>query len=330
MKPTFHQRLLNDYFEDPCLLVRMIRDKGILLFDVGDIRALGTSEIYRISDIFVTHTHIDHFIGFDTVLRTILRRDLPLNVYGPKGIISRIAGKLKGYSWNLIREYPTVINVSSYDGKTVTRAVFKAADGFSKKICSPSKSDGILLKTPVFRIRAAVMDHHIPCLAYSIEEEFHINIDKERLSKRGLKVGPWLSELKKAIREKSPSTETLTIDGKDYPLGHLIDIATVSKGQKITYATDLSMNKKNIARLIELAKDSDTFYCEAYFLEKDRQRALDRFHLTAKTCGLIAREAGVKKLALMHFSPKYRDCPDLVIREAMAEFTGPATFKKKP
>lgn len=320
MKPSFHHRLLNNYFEDPCLFVRILREKSVMLFDVGDIRNLAASEIYKISDIFVTHTHIDHLIGFDTVLRTILRRDLPLNVYGPSPITRCIAGKLKGYSWNLIREYPTVINVFSYNGKTVTHSVFKAENGFKREAVSRSGSDGTLLKTPMFTVRGAVMLHDIPCLAYSLEEEFHINIDKDRLNRKGLQVGPWLSDFKKFMREKPSEGRTLTIDGKTYLLGELLDIATIAKGQKISYATDIAMNKKNISRLIKLASDSDILYCEAYFLEKDRERALQRFHLTAKTCGLIANKAGVKKLALMHFSPKYRDCPDLVINEAMAAF----------
>jgi ribonuclease Z len=69
-----------------------------------------------------------------------------------------------------------------------------------------------------------------------------------------------------------------------------------------------------------LIKGSDIFFCEAYFLEKDRERAAARFHLTAKTAGSLAKKAGVKKLELMHFSSKYRDCPDEVIHEAMHAF----------
>jgi ribonuclease Z len=329
MKPIFHHRLLNSYFEDPCLFVRILREKSAMLFDVGDIRNLGPAEIYRITDLFVTHTHIDHFIGFDTVLRAVLKRDLPLNVYGPPGIDGCIAGKLKGYAWNLIREYPTVINVFSYEGKSVTHSRFTAESGFRKKVISRSGSDGVLLRNPLCKVRAAILDHGIPCVAYAIEEDFHINIDKDRLTKKGLRVGPWLSDFKRLIREKPERNAALTIEGKDYRLSRLLDIASVTKGQKICFATDLAITKKNIEGLVNLAQGSDVLYCEAYFLEGDRQRASERFHLTAKTCGLIAREAAVKKLVLMHFSPKYRDCPNLVINEAMAAFTGRPSNAKK-
>jgi len=322
MKPDFHHRLLNGYFEDPCLFIRIPREKRAILFDSGNINRLGQADICKITDVFVTHTHIDHFIGFDTLLRATLRRDIPLNIYGPSNILSCVEGKLKGYTWNLISEYPSVINVFSWNSKTLLHTAFKAENGFRKETVSRTKSDRVLLKDPMFKVSAVCLDHGTPCLAYSIEEEFHINIDKEILSRKGLTVGPWLSGFKKILREGSGNDRILNIDGKSHNINQLNDIARITKGQKISYATDIAMTEKNITGLIALAKDSDIFYCEAYFLEKDRERALERFHLTAGTCGLIARKAGVKTLNLMHFSPKYRDCPESVIKEAMDEFYG--------
>ncbi len=105
-------------------------------------------------------------------------------------------------------------------------------------------------------------------------------------------------------------------------MDELSDIAMITDGQKITFATDVAMTSKNIASLVDLAKGSDALYLEAYFLEKDIERAKQRFHLTAKACGLIAKKAGVKKLFVSHISPKYSDCPDAVIREAMEAYQG--------
>lgn len=322
MKPGFHLRLINGYFEDPCVYIRIPWEKRALQFDIGDIRRLSTSEIYRLTDVFVTHTHIDHFIGFDTLLRTVLRREAPLNIYGPRNIAACVEGKLRGYAWNLIKDYPTIINVFAYDGKTLSQTVFRAENRFRKEAVGKSASDGVLLQDPRFRVKAAKLDHDIPCLAYSIEEEFHINIDKDRLLKKGLSVGPWLTEFKKILRDGPESDRSINIHGKSYDVKGLSDIAGITKGQKISYATDIAMTRKNMTELVKLVKDSDVFYCEAYFLEKDRERALERFHLTAKTCGSLARAAGVKKLALIHFSPKYSDCPELVIKEAMEAFSG--------
>jgi len=322
MRPSFLHKLLNGYFEDPCLFVRIPHEKRAIQFDIGDISALSPSEMFKISDVFVTHTHIDHFIGFDSLLRMILRRETPLNVYGPPKITACIEGKLKGYTWNLIKDYPTVINAFAFDGRAVSHSSFRAKNRFKKEALSTSDSKGVLLRNPQFKVKAMKLDHGTPCLAYAIEEEFHINIDKDLLDKKGLTVGPWLTHFKRLFRENPESGLIFIIEGKSYRIGDLSDIALVTKGQKITYATDISMSTKNIAGLIELAKDSDVFYCEAYFLERDRERAIERFHLTAKTAGSIAKQAGVKKLVLTHFSPKYTECPDLVTNEAMEEFKG--------
>jgi ribonuclease Z len=62
MKPVFHARLLNDYFGDPCLFIRILYEKRALLFDLGTIHSLKPSELHKITDVFVTHTH-NHFMG---------------------------------------------------------------------------------------------------------------------------------------------------------------------------------------------------------------------------------------------------------------------------
>jgi len=321
MKATFRQRLLNGPFEDPILFVGIAREKRTLLFDLGDISCLSSTELHKVTDVFVTHTHIDHFIGFDHLLRTVLRRDIPLNLYGPSGIIGNVEGKLRGYTWNLIKDYPTRINVFGVSSRTITHTAFSAAKGFRREIISKKPSDGLLLDAPLFTVSALRLSHGTPCIAYRLNGKEQINIDKDRLLKKGLTVGPWLTAFKKRLRERGPAG-TLLIDGKIRRTSSLMDIVRTSRGPVISYATDIAMNSGNISKLVSFVEGSDVLYCEAYFLEIDRQRARERLHLTAAECGRIARAAGVKRLALMHFSPKYRDCPQLIIEEAAREFDG--------
>jgi ribonuclease Z len=87
MKPTFHVRPVNGPFEDPCVYARIIREKRALLFDLGRLERLEIGNLLKITDIFVTHMHMDHFAGFDTVLRGVLKRDIPLRIFGPENII---------------------------------------------------------------------------------------------------------------------------------------------------------------------------------------------------------------------------------------------------
>lgn len=320
MKPTFHHKLLGGPFEDPCLYVRLLWEKRALMFDLGTITKLNAGEILKITDIFVTHTHIDHFIGFDTVLRALLRRERPLNVYGPSNIIECVEGKLKGYSWNLIKEYPLRIEVFGITHDTIEHASFYAENCFSKKQRESKPFSGIALKDLSFKVKAVCLKHDIDCLGFSMEEDFHINIDKVRLLALGLPVGAWLSDLKKAIRQASPDNKEFVINGKSYSLGDIKNLTIINKGQKVSYIVDASPSEDNIKKIIELALGSDTLYSEAYFLDSDRQRAVERNHLTARLAGYIAKEAGVKNLTVMHFSPKYIRTPDAPIEEAIGEW----------
>ncbi len=320
MKPVFHASLVNGPFEDPGLYVRILREGRALLFDAGDIGCFDIGNILKISDIFITHTHIDHFIGIDTIFRAILRREEPLRIFGPQNIIACVEGKLNGYTWNLIREYPAKIEVFEIGTDLISHASFYAQNSFRRLDNPPREFSGVILEEPPFKVKALHLRHEIPVLAYSMEEEYHINIDKAGLERKGLPVGPWLSEFKKAIRAGAPSDKGFEIDGRRHILSELMPIATITRGQKISYVTDVSPEQDNISKIIPFVSGSDTLFCEAYFRAADAERALDRHHLTTIIAGRIAREAGVGNIEIMHFSPRYMHEADEIYKEVEEEF----------
>ena len=322
MKPTFHAIPINSPFEDPCIYINIMREGRALLFDLGYLGRLALGNLLKVSDIFVTHTHMDHFMGFDMVLRCMLRRNEPLNIYGPENIIECVEGKLKGYTWNLIEDYPLKINVYAITDKSFRRTSFYAENSFNRIDYPESRFSGIILEEPLFKVRALVLSHQIPVIAYCIEEEFHINVNKVALLEKGLPVGPWLSDLKRAIRLKESEEKIFIINDKTVSLKELMDIVTITKGQKISYVMDVSPNEENVDRIIRFVKDSDILFCEAYFLDRDRERAMERHHLTAAIAGKIAREANAGNLEIMHFSPKYRHGEQEIYEEAMKAFKG--------
>ena len=65
-----------------------------ILLDLGDIHALPARSALRLTDIFVSHTHIDHFAGFDRLLRLFVGRPKLLRLYGPPGFIGNVEAKL--------------------------------------------------------------------------------------------------------------------------------------------------------------------------------------------------------------------------------------------
>ncbi|ODA43676.1 Metal-dependent hydrolases of the beta-lactamase superfamily III [Thermodesulfovibrio sp. N1] len=328
MSRLFHYKVVNNAFGDPCVFVRLLREKRALLFDVGDIRRIPFNEILKVSDIFVTHTHIDHFIGFDQVIRAVLRRTEPLRVYGPENIIDCVYGKLKGYTWNLVSDYPLTIEVFAITEKKIHRAKFSASQRFKiEKLPSLPKQE-VILQEPLFKVKALVLSHGIPVIAYCLEEDYHININKVELEKRGFEIGPWLGELKKLIKlhydyapfnmlkPKNPSLKLKINTPKgQFSIEELFDILKITKGEKLSYVMDVAPKESNIQKIIKFVKDSDILFCEAYFLNKDIERAMERNHLTAALTGKIAKEAEVDDLVILHISPKYIDNPQEVYKE---------------
>ena len=322
MKPVFHAGQINGPFDDPCVYSRILRERRAVLFDCGDIRVLDTGHILKISDIFITHMHIDHFIGIDSVLRAVLRRDEPLRIYGPKGVIACVEGKLRGYTWNLIMDYPVGIEVFEISNDCVEHASFHAANTFGRVDLPSTEFDDIVLDDPLFKVKALHLTHDIPVLAYALAEEYHININKALLQEMNLPVGPWLSDLKRAIRQGAPADTVFDCDGRMLTKEEAMPVAAITRGQKISYVMDVSPEEENIAKIIPFVAGSDTLFCEAYFPGLEIERAKERHHLTASLAGRIAREAGVGNIEIIHISPKYRHRADEIYREVELEFRG--------
>lgn len=326
MADRFAPRLVNGVFEDPVLFIGFHYERRAMLFDLGRLDRLSVREILKLSDVFVSHTHIDHFIGFDHLLRCSLNRETELRLFGPKGFIDNVRGKLAGFTWNLIRNYPLALVVSEVDGAKVRKAEFKAAHDFLLEEEAISPFSGTLLEEPALCVRAAILDHKIPCLAFSLEESNRFNVKPDVLQGMELNSGPWLDELKRMLRENYPRETRLQIPlsgggKKELALQEWHDLLIVeSKGQKIVYVVDNQYNVTNAERILSLAQNADLFYCEASFSQAEEAIAKERFHLTATQAGILAHRARVIRLIPFHFSPRYQSEPDRLKEEALRAF----------
>lgn len=337
MASSFASRLVNGPFGDPGLLVELRWQGDAVLFDLGRNDGLPAAELLKVSHVFVSHTHMDHFIGFDRVLRLFLNRDRRLFLHGPEGIGDCVAGKLSGYVWNLTDGYPFVFDVTEVTASGRRRWVFPASTGFAREehepLPLPAGSDPGTPTTPVlvdaghFRVRAAITDHRIPCLAFALDEPTHLNVDPERLASAGLAPGRWLARLKDALRDGLPDDVAIAVQRTDrsqgeVALGELRSLVRVTAGQKIGYVVDTRFLPANLAVLLPVLHESDVLYCESPFLDEDRDQAAMRYHLTAAEAGTIARMSRAHRLKVFHYSPRYQGRGDLLRAEADAAFRG--------
>ncbi|MBF0541273.1 MAG: hypothetical protein HQK91_07475 [Nitrospirae bacterium] len=335
MTKTFFCKLLNNPFNDPIVTVEFIKQgtspsskNRFFLFDLGELSNISSKHLQKISHVFVSHMHIDHFIGFDTLIRAILIREETLYVYGPLGIINAVNGHLSGYTWNLVKNYPLKIEVFEIIESGISCAGFYAQNGFNKIIKDKLPFNEIIYSDPDLSIKAAIFDHLIPVLGYAIIEDIQININKDKLIERSLKSGHWLSELKDKIRTmlfdhqqwEQGINDNIYIDGIEHSVEELKDLIIFTKGQKIVYITDIAPSKENIERAIALAKDADVLFIEAYFLEQDCDHAGRKGHLTARAAGHIAAKAAVKTFEIIHVSKKYLDVYFAILDEVNKEF----------
>lgn len=335
MKPLLHPYLVNDRFGDPGLYVECMFERWALLFDLGDLHALGPRKLLRIRDVFVSHAHIDHFLGFDQLLRVLIGREATVRLWGPAGIIDRVEHRLASYSWNLADRYTTELVFLVAEVRTpeeADTARFRFRQGFRREPGSGiALSDGVLCDERGFRVRAALLDHRIPCLGFAVEEGRHVNVWKNRLEALGLAVGPWLSELKRAVLRGDPGDAPFRICWREageerertMPLGELWrQVLSIVPGQKIGYVTDVAYSDDNVRRIVDLVREADILFIEAAFARADAARAAERFHLTTEQAGRVARLAGAKRIEPFHFSPRYAGEAERLLGEVESAFRG--------
>jgi len=337
VRTTLDLHLVDPSANEPGLVVDVRDERRALLFDLGDIAALAPRLLLRVTHAFVTHTHMDHFAGFDHLLALGLGRLPQWTVWGGPGFVDQVEHKLRAYTWNVVHRYavPMVIEALSLevDG-TRRQARFDSRTLFAREDGPTLAADpqDVLLDDPLFRVRARIVDHEMPVLAFAIEEKAQLRVRAERIAEMGLATGAWLGELKAAVLAGAPDETPIDVVWQDRdgahrevrPMAELRALVLDSvPGRRIGYVTDLRFTEANIGQLDELLADADLLHIEAVFLEADKDHALRKNHLTARQAGEIARRLHAKKVVPFHFSPRYRGREHELRAEVAAAMAGP-------
>ena len=339
MRTTLDPHLVDPEGHEPGLVVDVRDERRALLFDLGELDRLAPRLLLRVTHAFVTHTHMDHFAGFDHLLALGLGRMRRLVLWGGPGFADQVEHKLRAYTWNVVHRYEVPMTIEAHglgvDGTRV-HACFDSRRRFEREDAAPPAAvdggDGLLHDEPLFDVRAALVDHEMPVLAFAIEEKAQVRVAVDRIAAMGLATGAWLRTLKRAVLDGASDDTPIDLAWCDRGGAHVARrtvgelrplVLDTVPGRRIGYVTDLRYSEANAERLEGLLGDVDLLYIESVFLDADGEHALRKNHLTARQAGTIARRLRARKVVPFHFSPRYRG-REAALREELRAAWAPA------
>lgn len=253
--------------------VLLRREGDLFLFDGGEGTQVSLKRLNlkwkKINAIFVSHTHADHVTGLPGILMlsSQVDRTEPLYIFGPPKIKEYIETSRKVLDMYI--NYPIVV----------------------QEITEP----GVVYQGEDFYVRAFPLEHSKVCVGYTLEEldrpgEFNV----EKAKELNVPVGPLWGKLQHG-------ESVLNADGVEIRPEQVV--GKNRSGRKFSFVTD-TLYIPSIAKEV---KGSDLLICEGMFSRDCEDQAKEKKHMTSTQAATIARDADVKRMALIHYSPRYND-----------------------
>lgn len=279
-------------FRQPSAQVLTLRNKELLI-DCGEGTQLQLrkykARFSKINHIFISHAHGDHCLGLPGFLST-------LSMLGHNGtIVIHAPERLREFCDFIIRYFGEGINFP---------LIFEPV---------PLGESCLIYEDRTMTVHSLPLIHREPAVGFLFREKPHLpHLNREALDRFGIPIA-YFNRIK---------------NGEDYvtPEGELIlnSELTFEADQSISYAycSDTMFNK----RLVPLLSDVDVLYHEATYTEEFNARAKATTHSTAKQAATIAKESGVKKLLIGHYSSRYIS-PEPLLKEAQEVFPNTTAVK---
>jgi ribonuclease Z len=253
------------------------REGDLILLDAGEgtQRQMISARLspLRVSSIFITHLHGDHFLGLAGLVQTmsLFSREAPLTIYCPRGERERLMAHIFSPRYNL-----------TFD------------------LCVRELSDGEEVRMSGYRVVAREADHNVPSLAYAmVEDDRPGKLDPERASALGIRPGPDFSRLKAGESIRLPDGRVINPEEV---------VGPPRRGRKVVYTGDTRPSE----RLLPLAKGADVLIHDCTLADELADRARESYHSTPSEAADFARRAGVRLLVLFHISPRHEDASQLL------------------
>jgi ribonuclease Z len=265
--------------------IAVIREGETLLFDCGEgtqrqMMRYGIS--FALSDVFITHFHGDHIIGVIGLFRTLALqgRTEPMRMFGPRGA----ARVLKGAAQFGVDRVGFPVEITEIaPGQRIPR------NGYS-----------IIPFTTVHSGEVSV--------GYTlVEEDRKGRFDPDLARSLGIPEGPLWGKIHRG--------ESVTLED-----GRVIDPQVLVGPRRAGRTIAITGDTRPSDATIEAARGADLLVHEATFADEEAVRASETGHSTAREAARVAAAAGVRRLALTHFSARYSRDPGELLREARELF----------
>ncbi len=236
---------------------------------------------FRVRDVFLTHLHADHYLGLIGLVRTM---------------------SLQG------REAPLVVWAPPGGARTVRSAVELGEDRVLFDVEVRELRPGESMRREAYRIEAYATRHTGGSVGLILAEDDRLGrFDPDRARALGVPEGPLFGRLH---RGEPVELEDGTVVRPDQVVGE------PRPGRRLVYTGDTAPCPETV----EAAAGADLLIHEATFGEPEAVRAADTGHSTARGAARVAEQAGVRKLALTHFSARYSEQAHRLGREAEKVF----------
>jgi len=320
---TFSEiRLVNGSTGDPVLFIDYPGKDDSLLFDGGDNGRLSLTRLGDLAAVFITHHHVDHFVGLDRIVRANMDRDKVLHVFGPANTIAKVYDRINAYEYPYFPFQKIVLRVTEVVPGKLRTGLLECTRRFPEPTVTETPWTGPLLyDSPHLQVEAAFTDHTVPGLAFALVEKVGYHPDPAKLARGTLRAGAWVQEALKRLRAGDPADTRLEIDGGTFSLKTLAEqYFAVSPSTRVTYITDTALSEASRPGLLKLAHKATRLYCDSFYAQAQMKQAQQYRHMTATQAGELAKAAKVDQLILIHFSQRYAGKYEALIDEARAVF----------
>lgn len=264
------------------------REGDTIMFDCGEgtqRQMMRFGTGFAIDDIFFTHLHADHILGVTGLLRTMA---------------------LQG------REETIRLWIPAGGERVIDQIVNLGYERVGFPVEITGLQPGQEIDRGEYVIRAFRTQHGTNSLGYAIIEKPRLGrFNPERARELGIPEGPLWGKLHRG--------EPVEVDGRTIEPAEIV--GEPRPGRKVVISGDT----RPCREVIEAAAGADLLIHEATFGRDEADRARKTGHSTAGEAGRVARDAGVRRLVLTHFSPRYADDPRALEREAKRAFRDTTT-----